>query len=53
MRFHCGGTIDIYKEVPNLNDKPGYPLYFPINYNDMVLNNKLVQTDGYESNVER
>lgn len=53
MRFHAGGSIDIYKEVPNLNDKPDYPLYLPINYNDMVLNEKLVQTDGYESNVKR
>lgn len=53
VRFHFGGAIDIYKEVPNLNDKKDYPLYFPINYNDMVLNDKLVQTDGYESNVVR
>ena len=53
VRFHFGGTINIYEEVPNLTDKPGYPLYLPINYNDMVLNEKLVQTEGYESNVER
>lgn len=53
LRFHFGGTINIYEEVPNLTDKPGYPLYLPINYNDMVLNEKLVQTEGYESNVER
>lgn len=51
VRFHFGGAIDIYKEVPNLKDKKDYPLYFPINYNDMVLNEKLVQTDGYESSV--
>lgn len=53
VRFHFGGSINIYDEVPNLQGKPNYPLYFPINYNDMVLNNKLVQTDGYESNVVR
>ncbi len=53
VRFHFGGTINIYKEVLNLNDKPNFPLYFPINYNDMVLNDKLVQTEGYKSNVNR
>lgn len=53
VRFHSGGSINIYNEVPNLKDKPNYPLYFPINYNDMVLNDKLVQTEGYESNVAR
>lgn len=51
VRFHSGGAINIYDEVPNLKDKPNYPLYFPINYNDMVLNDKLVQTEGYESSV--
>lgn len=53
LRFHFGGTINIYNEVPNLKDKPNYPLYLPINYNDMVLNDKLLQTEGYESNVKR
>ena len=53
VRFHAGGAIDIYKEVPNLNDKTGYPLYWPINYNDMVLNDQLKQTEGYETNVVR
>lgn len=53
MRFHAGGTIDIYQEVPNLNDKAGTPLYLPINYNDMVLNECLVQTEGYESSFDR
>lgn len=53
VRFHAGGTINIYTEVPNLNNKPGYPLYWPINYNDMVLNDKLEQTEGYTSNVSR
>lgn len=53
VRFHFGGSINIYNEVPNLNDKQGYPLYLPINYNDMVLNEHLVQTEGYETSVER
>lgn len=53
VRFHFGGAINIYEEVPNLNDKQGYPLYLPINYNDMVLNEHLVQTEGYESSVKR
>lgn len=53
VRFHFGGSINIYDEVPNLNGKQGNPLYFPINYNDMVLNPKLVQTEGYESNVNK
>ncbi|WP_281643726.1 RagB/SusD family nutrient uptake outer membrane protein [Bacteroides zoogleoformans] len=51
LRFHFGGTIDIYNEVPNLQGKTNYPLYLPINYNNMVLNEKLVQTEGYESAV--
>lgn len=49
VRFHFGGAINIYEEVPNLNDKPNYPLYWAINYNDMVANEKLVQTEGYET----
>lgn len=53
MRFHFGGSINIYQEVPNLKDKSGYPLYLPINYNDMVLNEKLVQTKGYETSFDR
>lgn len=53
MRFHFGGSINIYQEVPNLKDKPNYPLYLPINYNDMVLNEKLIQTKGYETSFDR
>lgn len=53
VRFHSGGTIDIYQEVPNLKDKPNYPLYWPINYNDMVSNEMLVQTEGYASSFSR
>lgn len=51
LRFHFGGTINIYDEVPNLRGKTNYPLYLPINYNNMVLNKELVQTEGYESAV--
>ncbi|WP_273163213.1 RagB/SusD family nutrient uptake outer membrane protein [Bacteroides fluxus] len=54
VRFHFGGTINIYEEVPNLVGKQKTaPIYFPIAYNDMVLNEKLVQTEGYETNVVR
>lgn len=54
VRFHFGGTINIYEEVPNLVGKENTaPIYFPIAYNDMVLNEKLVQTEGYETNVVR
>lgn len=49
VRFHFGGTINIYDEVPNLKGKKDYPLYWPINFNDMVSNDKLVQTVGYET----
>ena len=54
VRFHFSGTINIYEEVPNLIGKEKTaPIYFPIAYNDMVLNEKLVQTEGYETNVVR
>lgn len=53
VRFHYGGTINIYEEIPNLKDKPDYPIYWPINYNDMVSNDKLIQTKGYESSFNR
>ena len=49
VRFHVGGTINIYDVVPNLKGKVDYPLYWPINFNDMVSNDKLVQTKGYET----
>lgn len=53
VRFHFGGSINIYNEISNLRDKPDYPLYWPINYNDMVSNEKLVQTKGYASSFNR
>lgn len=46
VRFHHGGTINAYNEVPNLLGKT-VPLFFPINIDDMTLNPNLVQTEGY------
>ena len=50
--FDFGGRINIYEEVGNLSDKGGQGLQLGINYNDMVVNEKLVESEGYESNVE-
>lgn len=47
IRFHEGGTINIYDEVPNLNSKSGYPLYFPVNQNILDINPLIEQTEGY------
>lgn len=47
IRFHFGGTINIYEEVPNLNGKSGYPLYFPVNQNILDINPLIEQTEGY------
>lgn len=47
VRFHHGGTINIYDEVPNLNGKDGYPLYFPVHQSVLDNNEQLVQTEGY------
>lgn len=46
VRFHFGGTIDVYEEVPNLRDK-SIPLFFPIPQAQIDLNPLLEQTDGY------
>lgn len=46
VRFHYGGTINAYSEVPNLSGKT-VPLFFPINMDDMALNPNLKQTEGY------
>lgn len=46
VRFHEGGTIDIYSYVPTLAGKD-IPLYWPISEDVIVLNNKIEQTDGY------
>jgi hypothetical protein len=45
VRFHHGGTINIYSEVPGLNSS--LPLFFPIPKTQMDLNPNLEQTKGY------
>jgi hypothetical protein len=47
VRAHFYGTIDIYKEVPNLSAK-SVPLFFPIPKAQMDINTNLTQTEGYE-----
>jgi len=47
VRFHYGGTINIYDQVPNLNGKDGYPLYFPVEQSVMDNNDLIEQTEGY------
>lgn len=46
VRFHFGGTIDAYTEVPKLVGKT-IPLFFPIRKTQIDLNPKLKQTEGY------
>jgi len=46
FRFHAGGSINVYQEVPNLAGKQT-PLYFPIPRPQIDLNPNLEQTDGY------
>lgn len=46
VRFHFGGTIDLYTEVPNLLGK-NVPLFSPIPNTQIFLNPNLAQTDGY------
>jgi hypothetical protein len=46
VRFHYGGTINVYTYVPNLVGKTT-PLFWPLN-TTVLANNKLVtQTEGY------
>ena len=48
VRFHKGGTIDVYAYVPNLiliGKK--VPLFWPLNTTVLSNNSKLTQTDGY------
>jgi starch-binding outer membrane protein, SusD/RagB family len=47
VRFHFGGTINIYNEVPNLAGTQ-LPLFFPIPRAQMDLNPNLEQTEGYQ-----
>lgn len=46
FRFHAGGSINVYQEVPNLVGKQT-PLYFPIQRSEIDLNPNLEQTEGY------
>ncbi len=46
VRFHKGGTINVYTYVPNLVGKTT-PLFWPLNTTVLANNNKLLQTDGY------
>jgi hypothetical protein len=46
VRFHKGGTINVYTYVPNLVGKTT-PLFWPLNTTVLANNSKLVQTDGY------
>ena len=53
LRFHYGGTIDVYQEVPNLKKKVDdniiIPLYLAIPLSDININPNLKQTQGYEN----
>lgn len=46
VRFHKGGTIDVYKYVPNLVGKTT-PLFWPLNTTVFANNPNIKQTDGY------
>lgn len=46
LRFHKGGTLNIYNYIPNLKGK-NTPLYWPLNTTVLANNSKLKQTDGY------
>jgi hypothetical protein len=46
VRFHYGGTINVYTYVPNLVGKTT-PLFWPLNTTVLANNSKLKQTDGY------
>lgn len=46
VRFHKGGTIDVYTYVPKLVGKTT-PLFWPLNTTVLANNPKLLQTDGY------
>lgn len=46
VRFHKGGTVNLYETLPNLKGKTT-PLYWPISITVLGKNEKLVQTEGY------
>lgn len=47
VRAHHTGVIDVYRYVPNLRGKTT-PLYWAVHLNNLVKNDKLVQTEGYD-----
>lgn len=53
LRFHFGGTIDVYEVVPNLRKKTDegvtVPLYLAIPLRELDLNPNLIQTEGYDT----
>jgi len=53
LRFHFGGTIDVYEFVPNLKSRADdgirVPLYLAIPLRDIDINPNLEQTEGYEN----
>jgi hypothetical protein len=46
VRFHKGGTINVYTYVPNLAGKTT-PLFWPLNSTVLANNKMLLQTEGY------
>jgi starch-binding outer membrane protein, SusD/RagB family len=48
VRFHKGGTIDVYNYVPNLKGKTT-PLFWPLAANVLANNSSLTQTEGYSN----
>ena len=46
VRFHKGGTINVYTYVPNLVGKTT-PLFWPVNTTVLANNNLIKQTEGY------
>lgn len=46
VRFHKGGTLDIYQYIPNLKGKTT-PLFWPLNTTVLGNNNLIKQTEGY------
>ncbi|WP_298716584.1 RagB/SusD family nutrient uptake outer membrane protein [Chitinophaga sp.] len=47
VRFHKGGTLDIYQYIPNLIGKTT-PLFWPLNTTVLANNPKIDQTEGYK-----
>lgn len=46
VRFHRGGTLDIYTYIPNLIGKKT-PLFWPLNTTVLGANSSVKQTEGY------